>query len=246
MIKTKLFITVGIGGSRIDFVAGWLGSLPDFVDSQWRIDPYTGRSFGLSNCINFIDRLEPNPNVLASSLKKASLELDPTSSVCFSASCHGYELEKKLTTDDLNAITIIRINTGSIDYKQLWWEFVVKTYMSKHRGFSSFENQEFYNLDQILTNLNKPINDQARCEFVETTLNQFNSSISLDVSLAGLPVINIDYADVISPNGSQILCDKLGLNVDESYHRLWKANLLLAKSPNEIECFGKRWSINCL
>lgn len=41
LIPIRLYIVVARLGARGDFLAGWLGTLPNFIDTQWHIDPDT-------------------------------------------------------------------------------------------------------------------------------------------------------------------------------------------------------------
>ena len=54
MIK-KVILVAGSGGARMDFVAGWLGILPQFLDGEWRIDPLTGLSHGFMMYTKLLD-----------------------------------------------------------------------------------------------------------------------------------------------------------------------------------------------
>ena len=52
-IKVKSLLVIGPGGARMDFVAGWLGKLPNFIDVNWTINPVTGHSTSGANIKKF-------------------------------------------------------------------------------------------------------------------------------------------------------------------------------------------------
>jgi hypothetical protein len=239
MIGAKLFMTVGVGGSRIDYVSGWLGTLPNFIDSQWRIDLETGRSFTLANCIRAIDSYPAEPSTLTSLLSDRDIQLDPVSLVNFSVSCHGISLEKKITLEDLNSMTIMILNTDNVDYRLLNWEFTVKTFMCRHRLEHSFHTGEFYNIDSYLTRQGLDISDHNRCLLIEKFLNQ--AQFCPTPALEKLPGVVIDYNQLFVPGGSRYLTSKLNIECDPVYHSLWDTNLQYATSPLEIYKFGRIW-----
>jgi hypothetical protein len=235
MINTRAVITTGIGGARIDFVAGWLGTLPTFIDSQWRIDPETGRSFGFVNLIRDADTSDTKVDNI---LKNFGLQLDVSSDVNISVSCHGYRLENNIINQ--KAVTIIRVNTAKADPKKIYWEFLVKTFLAKERGDHAHMIGQFYLIDKKLINEELEITDTNRQKFLLSQIN--NYFLSKNPELTGLSFIDIHYDELFQPGGSKNLVNRLGLDIaTEQHHRLWDANLQFAESPTTIERFGKVW-----
>jgi sarcosine oxidase delta subunit len=235
MINTRAVITTGIRGARIDFVAGWLGTLPTFVDSQWRIDPETGRSFGIVNIIRDADKFDIKVDNI---LKDFGFQLDLSSNVNLSVSCHGRRLENNIINQQ--AVTIIRVNTTKADPKKIYWEFLVKTYLTKERWKHAHDVGQFYQVDQELINKELEITDTNRQKFLLSRINNYFSD--KDPGLTGLSFIDINYDELFQPGGSKNLVNRLGLDTaTEQHHRLWDANLQFAESPTTIERFGKVW-----
>jgi hypothetical protein len=235
MIKTKAIITTGIPGARIDFVAGWLGTLPNFIDSQWRVDPITGRSVGVSNIIRPVDKTEV---YVESILHDFKMELDPLSEINVSLACHGRTLENKVKNQ--NAITFVRINTSHCDKKNIFWEFIVKTYLTTQRWQHAYEHDQVYHIDDLLKNQQIEITDINRQNFLLNLIDNF--SPICDPLLTGLSAIDIDYNKLFVSGGSQHLVKCLEINnATDKHHRLWDNNLQLATSPDTIEKFGKVW-----
>jgi len=239
MINTRLFIAVGVGGSRIDFLSGWLGSLPNFIDSQWRIDVETGRSFTLANCIRNIDLYPTGPQTLKTLLGDRDIHLDPNSTTNFAVSSHGFLLEQNMQKDDLLATTIIRLDTDSVDYKKLNWEYTVKTFMSYHRLEHAFHTNEFYTTDAHLKNRGLAVTDDNRAMLVEESLAK--AQFIATPKLSTLPTVTVRYEDIFQRGGSFHLASQLGITCPPVYHQLWDNNLQYVEAPKEIVKFGRTW-----
>ena len=95
MVPINLTIVIARPGARGDFVAGWLGSLPGYIDNQWRIDITTGRSFGLMNCFKEIDSVDYGNDTLNRVLSYRNYTLYD-SPWTFAMSCHGHNIEQKI------------------------------------------------------------------------------------------------------------------------------------------------------
>ena len=236
-----LYLTVGTSGARGDFVAGWLSSLPWVINNEWTIDPVTGRSFGNQQLIRNIDKMpEINTSNLNECLLTHNWQLNPSAKCTYSGACHGFQISKQVTQDNLSSIKCIVIDTTDVDPITLHWEFCVKTYGSyDHRRHIFENNTPHYLLDH--GEKNQLVTDQDRYELFKKqlllTVPKSNWNPSVD-----FPHVTISYNDVISPHGSQKLTELLDINVDPAYHKLWEANLKLATTPDSINLFEKRWS----
>jgi hypothetical protein len=241
MIKVKLFLTVGIPGSRLDFVSGWLGTLPGFVDSQWYLDPETGRSFTNANSLRPIDKVDYGTETLSRVLGLNEFELDSESSIKLSQGCHGRTLSTKFKPEDVSATTVICINTDGADRKKIFWEYLVKTYMSQQRWIQAYEDNQIYHVDKLLKDAKLEICDHHRVEFIENVIKT-ESYPRLTPKIPGLTCIDIDYDTLFTNNGSRELCKRLSLDVNDCYHQLWQNNLYMCNSPTAISKFGRTWS----
>lgn len=230
MVPINLTIVVARPGARGDFVAGWLGTLPGFVDSQWRIDIPTGRSFGLMNCLKDIDSVDYGSNTLNYLLGYRNYTLGD-SNWTFAVSCHGYGLANKISKS--TNIKVIQITTDVQDNVVINWEYIVKTYFCQERFESSLHQNKFYNIDN--------------CDLLEHQLlikNYANAArYSNDLDLE-LECIQINYKDLFCPGGSYCLCEKLDIEPDIDYHRYWDLQLSIASSKLSYQMFEKNWTID--
>jgi hypothetical protein len=237
MTKVRTFITVGIPGARMDFVAGWIGSLPSFIDSQWRVDPETGRSFGFTTALREVDKDNITVEMVLNDL---SLELDPDSDINLSVSLHGFGLENKIHPTNLDAVTIIRINTDQADREKIFWEFLVKTYLVRGRWQHAYAIDRCYYIDTKLESQGINPTNETRQKFLLDLINQFPHKIQ---PLTGLPIIDVDYNELFQPGGSWYLANRLGLTeATVNHHKLWDSNLQFASSPDVVEKFGCVWN----
>lgn len=230
MAPINLITIVARPGARGDFVAGWLGSLPNFIDSQWRIDIHTGRSLGIMNCLKEIDTVDYGCNTLSRLLQFRNFSLG-NSNWSFAMSCHGHNLEKKLTL--VPEIRFLQILTDTADRAILNWEFIAKTYFSRERFESSLHENKIYNVDKETTGCPvEYVKQQAK--FIQQ-LPDYN--LTLDC-------VRVQYQDLFKSGGSYYLCNELGIDVASDYHRYWDMQLTLANSKLSYNEFGYHWTIN--
>lgn len=225
MVPINLTIVVARPGARGDFLAGWLGMLPGFVDNQWRIDIPTGRSFGLMSCFKEIDSIDYGNNTLNQLLGYRNYRLG-TSPWTFAISCHGYNLADKIIVSE--NVNIIQITTDVCNKAVIDWEYIAKTYFCQERYESSIQQNMFYNVDKNNVDIKK-------CA-IET-----RKTVDLEL---GVPCVQVAYKELFQPGGSYYLCDRLGVQVNEEYHQYWDTQLNFAKSKLSYDIFGKIWTIN--
>jgi hypothetical protein len=237
--NTRLYIVTGIPGARTDFVAGWLGNLPGFVDSQWTVDVETGRSYTTAGLIREIDKLNLGQQTLRKLLKQHHINIDAQASAKMALSMHGFDLDEKVSSDDLPAIAFVNIDTDQADHKKIYWEYVVKTYLNFDRRQHAWMSGQHYNVDRALSANNCPINDYTRCLAVEKVFENYQYIPNTDFKQ--LPVLQVPYADIVSEQGSHQLESLLQLKISARAHALWSNNLPLAESPSEVWCFGRWW-----
>jgi len=249
MIKVQLFLTVGIPGSRLDFVSGWLGTLPQFVDSRWYLDPETGRSFKADAVLKEIDHVNYGSETMSRLLGFGGLELSAESDLKLSQGCHGVDLLKKIKEQDSAAIKVIRINTDAADPKKLFWEYLVKTYMSQQRYYYAIEQGHMYHVDRLLTEAGIAVNNSNRVAYVEAVIDR---EFGAQQTMRHTPIVedlwctDVEYHTLFTAGGSRQLCKQLNLDVDDRYHQHWDNNLNMCESPGIIDRFGKTWSYAAL
>lgn len=233
MLGVRLWLVTGPGGCRMDFVAGWLGKLPNFVDSNWCIDPVTGQSTGTMQQLKFIDQRDYQ---LTQLLSVHSLRLDSSSNTIYAGTCHGSRLGDFQSEIAQHQIKIIRINPG-IDVDCIRWEFFVKTYLTMKRDVYSLQSQiGTWAIDFKLDP--SPANIQRVAALDQVIRQGLEFS---DIDYSRFPCVQLDYDRLFVPGGSQYLCQQLELTADSAYHNYWNHQLLLAKSPDELEVWGHCW-----
>ena len=236
MLDIKLWLATGPGGCRIDFVAGWLGQLDNFVNSLWHIDPRTAKSSGVMQKIKQIDK---EGFGLEELLTKHSLKLDPNSNITFAAACHGYQLNQFHEEIIKNNIVVLQIQPGTADHNLIKWEFFVKSYLSKQNNIHNllFE-QSMWAIDSLL---GANTTDAIRVKKLSNMMQNYGVNVLKNVVYRRFPYIVLDYTKLFVAGGSQYLCDQIGITVDERYHLYWNQMLPLANSPNELTVWGHTW-----
>ena len=228
MINVKCILIAGCPGARSDFVAGWLGTLDNFVDNRWEIHPLTGMSSGHQRITKILDK--PDHVTLEDRLAQNDMQLDATSELTFAGSVHGYKFyvvgnDTRLpwkNYDKTFKILYIRVPDDNQEIMdKIRWEFFCKSYLSKQYDWADLMNDP--NLDIL--------------KFSEQEFSTFH-----EFSNFGIPRSkSIDYTKLFTPGGSVHLCDILGITASAENHAAWDEALPKADSPEEVAQFGKSW-----
>ena len=233
MVNVKLWLIVGGGGAKMDFVAGWLGTLPDFVSSNWHIDPATGQSTGFMQQTKNLDNQVESIEQL---LNDHYFTLDPSASFTYVGTCHGIKLNIFKEEIVQNQIGVCVIDDSSANDSEILWNFAVKTFMTKKTdGYNLSPGQSCWPIDRHLT----LFNDQERVAAFEKILKSSKKgtqNISYD-----FPITKIDYTRLFCPGGSHYLCDTIGITAEQRYHQYWDHMLPLSDSPSELNVWGPSW-----
>ena len=233
-INTRLRIIVARPGARGDFLAGLLGTLPDSVDTLWRIDVDTGRSLGLMTCFKHIDTEPVSSDCLNQVLATRNYQLDARAPWVFNMACHGYQLEHKIS--DASAVQIIQI-VDDQHQEKINWEYTVKTWFARDRQEHNIRDNEFGQADRTAPNTTA----QQRVDIVK----QFSRScarVNVDQALTGLDVVRFEYKRLFVPGGSRGVEKALGLNIANHYHVLWNTQLYFANSRSSYSEFDYKWT----
>jgi len=212
MINTKCWIVTGTGGSRIDFVAGWLGTLPGFVNNNWGVDPTTGQSTGEMRMFKQLD-YAPDYAVRTCLRDFGDFELTHDADLTYVGACHGRYLNLQIQNDP---IKILYINIAGADLNKIAWEFLVKTYLS-----TPTIRQQSFSIDAI-----------------EEKIKNFKLSSGYKPHATSTV---LDYSKLFQPGGSRYLCNCLQLVVDNRYHEFYSNQLTWADTPREISALGRTW-----
>jgi hypothetical protein len=234
----KLLLVAGHGGHRMDFISGWLGTLPMFLDNNWSIDPLSGKSYGLMSSTKCIDS---DPNALDLILSN-EFKVNPSSNFLAVGSFHGYKIDNYKKHIDSNKIEVLAIDVEGVPVSKLHWDFFVKTYLSFNRNRHAFFIDEFWLIDRQFNN-DEILNDQTRVEKLKLILKflkdkpiQRNLSIPEDI-----PHKKLLYKNLFVEGGSYYLQDQLNIKVDQRYHQAWNCLLPLATAPDTLTVLGQTW-----
>ena len=224
----------------MDFVAGWLGTLPGFVDSRWSIDVGTGLSIGDTHVTKSLD--SPDSDI-GRILYHPGMRLDKDADLIWTGSCHGRMLPRLKSFNESGQVDIVYIDLTSADIDSIYWEFLAKTYLTKRRHISDHLNQNLWIIDRNIIKEKQLISDQDRIEkFIQLSKrkNQITQQIN-NIKLDGIKHTNLLYTDLFQPTGSYYLLDQLRLVASERHHELWQSALKLSTTPDQVEAWGKLW-----
>jgi hypothetical protein len=234
MTPIKIWFVVGLGGDRADFVSGWLGTLPGFVNNRWLIDPVSGVSYGYMGNFRSIDQGVPVDDIA----KSYQLTISPHAEFIYAAACHGIRLNFKNYQSyvESGAIRFVTIDTSQANLNTINWEFYVKTYLSHRRTLDAVQGTcEQWVIDNQI-NLGT-ITDSDRID----KLKQLLSCPGVR-KVSNYPTTLIDYTKLFCPGGSRYLCNQLSITAADSHHRYWDSMLEFSRSPDTINVWGVQWN----
>jgi hypothetical protein len=231
-------LAIGDSGSRVDFVAGWLSTLPGFIDNQWHIDMTTGQSLGNMDITKCIDKQDISVDTV---FRNRSMELSHDANFYYAGSCHGQRTYNYQQQVQDKLITPVSIDSRGCDQSVVSWEFIVKTYLTKRRSEWSIGNKDIWSIDNLI---NQPIiTDQDRIIRLKELIKQRRQR---NLNLLNLKNNNIgavvEYSQLFQAGGSQYLCNALNLDVGAQYHQYWNSMLSFAEAPKSINVWGYDWN----
>lgn len=235
-------MVAGWGGARADFVAGWLGLLPTFINNKWTIDPETGLSHGFQINIREIDK-QPDYSI-SSALSAHGCALDQHAEFTLALSCHGENFQSRdyLSYIDQGTIKFVSIDIKEADHQTIQWEFLVKTFLSHRRALHAVRGDSLrWPIDLII---NKPtITDQDRIDQMYKLLNEKKKFYKTKSLPTTIPSLTVNYNRLFDEGGSRYLCQVLEIDVPDSYHQYWDTVLPCATSPKQLRVWDTDWSI---
>ena len=240
LVKIKLVLVAGIGGARMDFVSGWLGKLPNFIDTKWYIDTSTGLSLGDMHFIKSIDSPDSDIGEVVNSHKA---QLDINAKLHWAGSCHGNQIEKHREKINSGLFKLLIINTDSVseDIKdKIQWEFFAKTYLSCRKTITNYFNNANWNIDNQIDKTD--ITDLTRVEQLKKMLEKNKSFEKTPLVPPGIEYVTAEYDKLFVPGGSEYLCNILELSAGNRDHRLWDTLLGFADTPDSVYAFNKTWT----
>lgn len=232
MINADIICILGRAGLRMDFVAGWLGTLPNYIKSEWYLDPVTRQSRAVTS--NVID-LRQDFNLAESVSACCNFNLLSGSGTHYATKahrihkCHWHHVES-------GAIKLLKIvpNTD-IDQAQVQWEFFLKTY-------GKLEHNGTWGIDRLIPEQNVTRNDRIE-KLHELLLNRKDHNVfQADHNDVDIP--ELLYSKLFAPGGSVYLCDVLEQSVEIDFHNFWDAMVPLAHTPPVVTLWGKQWRLD--
>lgn len=240
MIPAQIVLVASPGGARGDFVAGWLGTLPNFIDNYWSINPLTGKSRGTMDGAKSLDRGASLIDVIHGQHITPTADID----LYWAGSCHGTNLKNFVQDIKSLPVKVLPISIKGVDEALIRWEFVIKTYSEPKKTFGMYMNRETPSIDQLVQDF--PVTDLARASALIPALSSTAHISSVEEYLPSELLGNlINYNDLFRPGGSRILCKVLGIDsATEKNHEFWDLMLPVASTPTTIVSWGQTFSIN--
>ena len=246
----KVILVAGESGARMDFVAGWLGTLPQFLDNEWHIDPLTGQSYGFMRHSKMLDHKKFDR---FSDLFEEHFTLNPAADLWYAGALHVNMPENILSAVNSGQAELLIIDTSAVCFSHIHWERTVKTYLSQLRTREAFNRwRRTWQVDgRIIKYSTTPDSDNSgvtnldRIALVkEYLLRGINRLYGCMPPLAlPIPHKKADYNLLFQSGGSRYLCNILGLpEVSERYHNFWNCQLPLATSPDSLVVWGETWN----
>ena len=233
MTNVRLQLIIGQGGTRLDYVSGWLSTLPGYIDNEWNFDSVTGQSKGYQQLVKALDY-----DTLDDVLSRNDLTLNKHNSIIWAGGCHGHQIDKYIQHIQDGSISVAVIDVTEEDLIKITWERIVKTWCHQHRGFGVLKGyQRKWHIDDYHERV---LSNQERIEFVEKLLyaNPSNDPGIIKYNY-DFPHVKLNYNELFKPSGSHTLCKLLGINSATNRHHLhWDSCLPLADSPTEISVWN--------
>lgn len=256
MIKVKkLYILLGIGGSRKDFVTGWLGTLPNFINTRWYLNLATGGSFSDAYYIKELDAFPDK--TFKQMLLEQNISIDSDAELNLAVSCHGLHLSDSLRDLNPDQYEIINIDVDDDTLPTIFWEQFVKNFLRHNNTIEELENNNFSNRNilRYVSPIENPttLTNDEHIKIIERLYPKYDMSMPDSVQnikskllwCRTQDVVNmhhINYKDLFVGGGSTTLCDAICITAPSVNHAFWDAMLPFSKSPDTLEFLGNTWN----
>jgi hypothetical protein len=149
--------------------------------------------------------------------------------------CHGFGWDQAGFEPyvDNGSLHPFYVDISTADVATVQWEYIVKTWLTNRRWYSSI-GRPSWDIDLQIGKSNPT--DPERISAVKAIAKKYN--------IATQPVINVpklDYSKLFCAGGSHYLCEQVKINATAQEHRFWDAMLPFCQSPDEIVCWGEVW-----
>lgn len=233
MLPINLKLITGPIGARMDFVAGWLGTLPGWINNQWHINPVTGQSNGFMRMTKYLDW---GSRDIVTLLQDQQFELSQKFDYLWAGACHGYDiqLDNVLPHIQNGTLEILQIVVDQEQINEIFWNFVVKTFLTPDLNAGHLRNNSPWAVDKQLAS----VTDADRISRVDQILRE---PMYLRTLPDTVPSTKINYKNIAGSNGSVHLEKLFDLQVPDRCHQLWQSMLPLSFSPDSITVWGHEW-----
>lgn len=233
MLPINLKLITGPIGARMDFVAGWLGTLPGWINNQWHIDPVTGQSNGFMRMTKYLDW---GCRDLVTLLQDQQFTLSQNPDYKWAGACHGYDLQPDNVVPHIlnGTLEILQIVVDQDQTNEIFWNFVVKTFLTPDLHAGHLRNNSPWSVDKEIVSAT----DTNRIHRVDQILRE---PMYLRTLPDSIPSNKINYREIASSKGSLCLEKLFDLQVPNGCHQLWQKMLPLSFSPSTITVWGHEW-----
>ena len=257
-----MIVVTGWPGNRSDFVAGWLASLDPsrFSDLLWAVYPGWGKStiqpIWLWNTVGDLWHSEPVCNedlartrrLIAQTIDlqwQADAPIVVTKSHVSSYFAHQLIPEEHA---DKFCFVDILVNDEQSSVTVAWEEFaknllfsysrhnqniaiardMLRCYSDRVTGNDKQDLEYYYEI------FCKKIRDPEELN-IRKNFEKFNKSCT-----HGVPVLSLDYRDLMQPNGCDVLLDHFEIEHTQPRH-IWNNMLPVVESQHRHWCLGRWW-----
>jgi len=232
----KLYIVLGTGGSRKDFLTGWLGKLPSFIDTKWYIDLTCGASHSDAHLVKIVDTSPKHTFVHL--LEKMDIRFSDDAILNLAVNCHGINLADNLKGLSKSQYEILNINVNP-NANDTFWQNFVKNFLHYNTSIDQLDDY----MNQSILQYIPQVGDTQE-EIISNFFSKDNPNFESKMLISNYnqdEVIQFDYNELFVKSGSRILCNRLNLYAPDNVHAFWDAMLPFADPPPEVEFLGKVW-----
>jgi len=235
-IPIRLIIVQAQAGAKGEFLAGWLGSLPSFVESHWTIDCETGQTLTKAN---FFKAFNHN-HCLNTFLFDMNFCLSDQNLWSLVGTTHLSQLSSLLSVEQQKNIDIVSVKIKKSNLLDIAWNSFVKNNFTRHRYEHAIDQHITYGVDHHINN-RVNINDSIRKDYIQEYIDKHILMFKpIDTDATHV----FDYDELFVPGGSKLVATRLNLDCLDQHHKLWDKNLEFSHAPLSIERFGVTYNFD--
>lgn len=227
----RMIVIGGPGGSRTDFVTGWLDdqySLTGCTKPNWKIQPSSGRTALDAHCYwaesNFRLRKDVSQEV-----DWLRAHYSPTGPVL----CQKYHdptpMYTMLPSDILQKTDTVYIKCDPTrdSVCSMIWEFMIKSMLKRTWDPALFGYIPGYPYSDTI------VRDHVRGLIQHTLTTEIMLNPATHI---------VSYSDIVSERGSYVLGELLKFDVDHEQHVIWRRGIQAAQTETRAQGYGREWT----